>query len=144
MLNLYFIDLFIFWRVQVMQLNFKNIGNNSCTTQGKIWNKCTKKSLNPLKITGNSTFIENIVKLNEKGEKTEDPNVPLCSSSAVVLRKKWRNNMSRWSILPFTQFYWYSFCTRLSSSPQNWLGVINALFGLFTPLHKNSRVGKTR
>ena len=65
MLNLYFIDLFIFWRVQVMQLNFKNIGNNSCTTQGKIWNKYTKKSLNPLKITGNSTFIDNIVKLNE-------------------------------------------------------------------------------
>ena len=27
MLNLYFIDLFIFWRVQVMQLNFKNTGN---------------------------------------------------------------------------------------------------------------------
>ena len=27
MLNLYFIDLFIFWRVQVKQLNFKNIGN---------------------------------------------------------------------------------------------------------------------
>ena len=48
-----------------MQLNFKNIGNNSCTTQGKILNKCTKKSLNPLKITGNSTFIDNIVKLNE-------------------------------------------------------------------------------
>ena len=70
------------------------------------------------------------------------------SLSALLPRlfweKNWRNNMSRWLILHFTQFYWYSFCTRLSSSPQNWLGVINALFGLFTPLHKNSRVGKTR
>ena len=33
---------------------------------------------------------------------TKDPNVPLCSSSAVVLRKIIHHNMSRWSILPFT------------------------------------------
>ena len=59
LLNLYFTELFIFWRVRVMPLNFRNIGNNSCPSQGKIWNKCTKKSLNPLKITGHSTFIGN-------------------------------------------------------------------------------------
>ena len=33
---------------------------------------------------------------------TKDPNVPLCSSSTVVLRKIIHHNMSRWSILPFT------------------------------------------
>ena len=59
LLNLYFTELFIVWRVRVMPLNLRNTGNNSCPTQGKIWNKCTKKSLNPLKITGHSTFIGN-------------------------------------------------------------------------------------
>ena len=49
MLNLHFMDLFIFWRVQVMPLNFRNIGNNSCANQGINLKQMYKKVTQPNK-----------------------------------------------------------------------------------------------